>query len=175
MEWPATPLACLFYGLCPKGITIMTKTIATIAAPKAVPAHVSGIRAFDQSRTELAKSLKGATAQQVVLAVAEVKGCPVKRSTSARANTEWILDNAHAKYEGAKTLLRDVNDVLSGQVTRGKKQADAKAEVAKAADTDAAAALFKALERIVAGRAKLSVADRRRFAKLADGVGVSFV
>ena len=153
----------------------MAKTITTIAAPKANPAHVSGIRAFDQSRTELAKSLKGATAQQVVLAVAEVKGCPVKHTTHHRANTEWVLDDSHAEYQGAKTLLRDVNDVLSGKVTRSEKQAAAKAEVAKAADADDAANLFKALERVVAGRAKLSAADRRRFAKLAAGVGVSFV
>lgn len=47
--------------------------------------------------------------------------------------------------------------------------------VAKAADTDAAEALLKALKRVVDGRAKLSAADRRRFAKLASGLGVSFV
>ena len=44
-----------------------------------------------------------------------------------------------------------------------------------AADKDAAEELLKALERVVKGRAKLSVADRRKFAKLAAGVGVSFV
>ena len=48
-------------------------------------------------------------------------------------------------------------------------------DVAKAADTDAAEALLKALKRVVDGRAKLSAADRRRFAKLASGLGVSFV
>lgn len=48
-------------------------------------------------------------------------------------------------------------------------------KVAAAADTDAAEALLKALKRVVDGRAKLSAADRRRFAKLAAGVGVSFV
>lgn len=48
-------------------------------------------------------------------------------------------------------------------------------EVAKAADTDAAEALLKALKRVVDGRAKLSAADRRRFAKLSAGLGVSFV
>ena len=48
-------------------------------------------------------------------------------------------------------------------------------EVKKAADTDAAAALLKALERVVKGRAKLAAADRRRFGKLAAGLGVSFV
>ena len=48
-------------------------------------------------------------------------------------------------------------------------------EVAAAADTDAAEALLKALKRVVAGRAKLSAADRRRFAKLSAGLGVSFV
>jgi len=48
-------------------------------------------------------------------------------------------------------------------------------EIAKAADTDAAESLAKALKRVVDGRSKLSVADRRRFAKLAAGLGVSFV
>jgi LAS superfamily LD-carboxypeptidase LdcB len=48
-------------------------------------------------------------------------------------------------------------------------------KVAKAADKDAAEELLKALERVVKGRAKLSVADRKKFAKLAAGVGVSFV
>ena len=48
-------------------------------------------------------------------------------------------------------------------------------EVAAAADTDAAEALLKALKRVVDGRAKLSAADRRRFAKLSAGLGVSFV
>jgi len=48
-------------------------------------------------------------------------------------------------------------------------------EVKKAADADAAADLLKALERVVKGRAKLSAADRRRFGKLAAGLGVSFV
>lgn len=47
--------------------------------------------------------------------------------------------------------------------------------VAAAADTDAAEALLKALKRVVDGRAKLSAADRRRFAKLSAGLGVSFV
>lgn len=48
-------------------------------------------------------------------------------------------------------------------------------QVAKAADADEAANLLKALERVVKGRAKLSAADRRRFGKLASGLGVSFV
>lgn len=47
-------------------------------------------------------------------------------------------------------------------------------EVAAAADKDEAEALLAALKRVVAGRAKLSAADKRRFAKLAAGVGVSF-
>ena len=48
-------------------------------------------------------------------------------------------------------------------------------QVAKAADADEAANLLKVLERVVKGRAKLSAADRRRFGKLAAGLGVSFV
>jgi len=48
-------------------------------------------------------------------------------------------------------------------------------EAQKAADADAAEALLKALKKVIAGRANLSTADRRRFAKLAAGVGVSFV
>jgi len=48
-------------------------------------------------------------------------------------------------------------------------------EAQQAADADEAANLFKALQRVVSGRAKLSVADRKKFAKLAAGVGVSFV
>lgn len=47
-------------------------------------------------------------------------------------------------------------------------------EVAAAADKDEAEALLAALKRVVAGRAKLSAADKRRFAKLASGLGVSF-
>ena len=46
--------------------------------------------------------------------------------------------------------------------------------VAAAADKDEAEALLAALKRVVAGRAKLSAADKRRFAKLASGLGVSF-
>ena len=46
--------------------------------------------------------------------------------------------------------------------------------VAVAADKDEAEALLAALKRVVAGRAKLSAADKRRFAKLSAGLGVSF-
>lgn len=46
--------------------------------------------------------------------------------------------------------------------------------VAAAADKDEAEALLKALKRVVEGRAKLSAADKRRFAKLSAGLGVSF-
>jgi hypothetical protein len=148
---------------------IMAKTITTIAAPKAVQAHVAALRTFWKAREKFVAALTNATDLQLVLAVSEVTGCAVKHSTHHLAKTEWVLDSEHAEYEGAKTMLRDIRNVLSGHMTRGEQQ------VANAADADDAANLFKALERVVAGRAKLSAADRRRFAKLAAGVGVSFV
>ncbi|NDD55425.1 hypothetical protein EBZ39_16445 [bacterium] len=100
------------------------KNVVAIApkAPKAKPAFVTAIRSFWKARQALTESLKGATAQDVVLAVAEVTGCAVKKSTSAKAATEWVLDSAHANYEGAKSLRRDVNISLAGEVSRGKKQ-----------------------------------------------------
>ena len=147
----------------------MAKTITTIVAPKAVPAHVAALRTFWKAKQKFIESLKDATDLQLVLAVSEVTGCAVKHSTHHLAKTEWVLDNEHAEYEGAKTMLRDIRNILSGHMTRGEQQ------VAKAADADDAANLLKALERVVKGRAKLSAADRRRFGKLAAGLGVSFV
>lgn len=101
-----------------------TKNVVAIApkAPKAKPAHVTAIRSFSNSRQALTESLKGATAQDVVLAVAEVTGCAIKKATSAKAATEWVLDSDHANYEGAKSLRRDVNNSLEGKASRGKTQ-----------------------------------------------------
>ena len=147
----------------------MAKTITTIAAPKAERSHVTALKTFWKAKEKFIAALQGATDLQLVLAVSEVTGCAVKHSTHHLAKTEWVLDNDHAEYEGAKTMLRDIRNILSGHMTRGEQQ------VAKAADADDAANLLKALERVVKGRAKLSAADRRRFGKLAAGLGVSFV
>jgi hypothetical protein len=170
----SNPLAsvCFFYLL--RRITMSKTTVATVA-PKAERSHVTALKTFWKAKERFIAALQGATALQLVLAVSEVTGCAVKHTTHHLAKTEWILDDTHAEFQGAKTMMRDIRGRLSGQMTRSEKQAAAKAEVAKAADADDAANLFKALERVVKGRAKLSAADRRRFGKLAAGLGVSFV
>jgi len=113
------------------------KNVVAIA-PKAKAAFVTAVRVFhaekqkirkaeESARAALVKALKGATAQDVVLTVAEVAGCAVKKSTSAKANTPWVLDNGDANYENAKTLSRDVRLALAGKATRSQTQAAKKA------------------------------------------------
>jgi hypothetical protein len=113
------------------------KNVVAIA-PKAKPAFVTAMRVFDVEKKKLreanetacaalAKALKGATAQDIVLAVAVVTGCAVKKATGARAATPWVLDRDHANYEGTKTLSRDVRNALAGKASRGKTQTAAKA------------------------------------------------
>lgn len=113
-------------------------------APKAKPAFVTAMRAFNAEKQKLrkanetacaalAKALKGATAQDVVLAIAEATGCAVKKATGARAATPWVLDGKHVNYEGAKTLSRDVRGALAGKPSRGKTQHAAKKAANKVA------------------------------------------
>jgi hypothetical protein len=177
MEWPATPLVCLFYGHCPKGTTIMTKTL-NAAQIKVIADTVDADLVMDKASTtfaarceELAKLPEALAKPKLADIVASSRGTTVvsrvaDRST-AKGTTVFVFGSG--KYaedkdaDAARTAFRRIC---------------AKAwptEAQKAADADAAEALLKALKKVIAGRANLSTADRRRFAKLAAGVGVSFV
>lgn len=100
----------------------MTKQTVVALAPVAKPEFVKAIATFSKARTALAEALKGAERQDVVAAVGKVTGCALKQAVGGKALTPWVLDSAHANYEGAKTLLRDVLAQLKGEVSRGTRQ-----------------------------------------------------
>jgi len=177
MEWPATPLVCLFYGLCPKGNTIMTKTL-NAAQLKTVAATAEAAWAYGQASTtfadrceELAKLPEALAKPKLAEALAAKYKVVVAVKVADRGKSVGKTVFVFGSGDYATDKVADACRKMFGRTCSEAWPTEAQ----QAADADEAANLFKALQRVVSGRAKLSVADRKKFAKLAAGVGVSFV
>ena len=159
-----------------KKLTAAQRTIVANAAIAGLNLDVAS-QDYDEAIKKL--SVLDMVSTKPVLASELAKQYAAKFKVSVTV-TEKVSDGRGAPKGSVVFVFNDGkydDDTVAGACSKKFRRMCAAAwmpDVAKAADTDAAEALLKALKRVVDGRAKLSAADKRRFAKLAAGVGVTF-